>query len=407
MPYLTADLPGIGGEIKQRVEDFHVDELPLYPTSGQGTHVYCRIEKRSIPTPVAVARLARYMNIRPSDIGLAGLKDAQGITTQYLSLEHCDAKKLAEYVDPQMRVIWTGLHTNKLKTGHLLGNRFSLKIRDVGAGQLAAAQAILDVLARRGVPNYFGQQRFGARGDTAELGKALVTGDLERFISIFLGKPQPDDPPDCKAARDEFEIDALERSLKRWPRHYVDQRKALSAYKKKHRPGPAIGAIDKRMKRLYISAFQSELFNAVLARRINTIDQLMIGDLAQKTDSGGVFLVEDIAADQARADDWQISPTGPLVGYRSSFAEGQPGMIEQEIISSCGVDIEQFKNLGPLKAKGARRALRFQLTQPGISAGADEHGEYLELTFSAPPGCYATVVLEEICKNRQPYTRQW
>ena len=407
LPYLTADLPGVGGEIKQRVEDFRVDELPLYNACGEGTHVYFRIEKRGIPTPVAVARIAKHMGVRPGDIGLAGLKDARGVTTQYLSLEHCDEKKLAAYSDPQMRVVWTGLHTNKLKTGHLTGNKFQLKIRGAGEEELAKAQAILDVLARRGVPNYFGIQRFGARGDTAELGKALVCGDLERFISIFLGRPQPDDPPDCKAARDEFEIDAMERSLKRWPRHYADQRKALSAYKKKHRPGPAIGAIDKRMKRLYISAFQSEIFNTFLAGRIDSIDKLLLGDLAQKTDSGGVFLVEDLEADQVRADDWQISPTGPLPGYRSSFPEGKPGQIEREILTASEVELEQFKNLGPLKAKGARRALRFRLHEPSISAGTDEHGKFLELIFAAPSGSYATVVVEEICKNRQSYTRQW
>ncbi len=407
LPYLTSALPGIGGEIKQRVEDFCVEELPLYPASGEGTHVYFRIEKRGIPTPVAVSRIARHMSVRPGDVGLAGLKDAQGITTQMLSLEHCDEQKLASYRDPQMRVIWTGCHTNKLKTGHLAGNKFAIRIRGVGAEQLPAAQAVLDVLTARGVPNYFGCQRFGLRGDTADLGEALVRGDLDEFISIFLGRPFPDDPPDCRAARDAFEVGTLDRSLKRWPRHYADQRKALSAYKKKRRPGPAIAAIDKRMKRLYVSAFQSKIFNAALARRIDSIDTLSPGDLARKSDSGGVFVVaaENLAAEQSRADAGELSPTGPLPGFRGALAEAEPGKIEHEILAEAGIDLEQFKNLGPIKAKGARRPLRFLLHEPSVSAGQDEHGEFLALTFAAPPGSYATVLIEEICKNRQPYIR--
>ncbi|MBN1942513.1 MAG: tRNA pseudouridine(13) synthase TruD, partial [Phycisphaerae bacterium] len=77
LPYLTSDFPGVGGTIKRRVEDFRVEEIPLYDARGEGTHVYFRVEKRGIPTPVAVERIARYMGVRPGDVGVAGLKDAQ------------------------------------------------------------------------------------------------------------------------------------------------------------------------------------------------------------------------------------------------------------------------------------------------------------------------------------------
>ncbi|MCD4824981.1 MAG: tRNA pseudouridine(13) synthase TruD [Phycisphaerae bacterium] len=405
LPYFTSDLPGVGGVIKQRPEDFRVDEVPLYQASGQGTHIYFRIEKRGVATPVAIARIAKYMNVRPGDIGVAGLKDAQAVSTQTLSLEHADAARIAAYRDPQIRVLDTTLHANKLKTGHLAGNRFAIKIRQVGPADLPAAKAILDILARRGVPNYFGIQRFGARGDTAALGEAMVRGRLDEFVAIFLGRPNPDDPPDCKAARDAFEVDALDRALKRWPRHYADQRKALSAYKKKHRPAQAISAVDRRMRRLFVSAFQSAIFNEVLARRIETIDRLTVGDLAQKTDSGGVFRVEDLDVEQPRAENFKISPTGPIPGYRMELAGGDGGVIEREVLAKYDIDLELFKQAGALKAKGTRRPLRFALAEPGITAGEDSHGEFLELSFGTPSGCYATVVVEEISKNRQPYIR--
>lgn len=401
-PYLTRELSGIGGAVKQRAEDFRVDEIPLYEACGEGTHVYARIEKRGIPTPVAVERLARYMHVRPNDIGVAGLKDAHAITTQTISLEHADPKMLAAYADSQLRVLSVGRHGNKLRPGHLAGNRFAIRLRGVGAEQLPTAQAILDVLIRRGVPNYFGPQRFGARGDTAQLGEAIVRNDLDEFLARFLGRPNDDDPPDCRAARDAFEVRALDRALKRWPRHYANQRRALSAYKKKHSPRAALAAIDKRMKRLFVSAFQSAIYNDVLARRIDTLDHVMTGDLARKTDTGGVFLVEDEAVEQPRAAAFEISPTGPLPGYHDRLAQGQPGQIERDVLAQRGLDLDSLKNLGPLKLKGTRRALRFPLREPVITVGDDEHGPYLELTFLAPSGCYATIVVEELCKSRPP-----
>ncbi len=399
LPYLTGDLPGIAGRIRERVEDFRVDEQPLYEASGSGTHVYFRVIKAGIPTPVAIGRIAKYMGVRPSEVGVAGLKDSRALTSQQMSLEHADSEKLARYHDSQMKVVWTGLHTNKLRPGHLAANRFTLRIRGVGSEQLSDAQDIIDVLCRRGVPNYFGVQRFGARNDTAVLGEALVRGDLEEFVAVLLGRAQPDDPPDCKAARDAFDSGFMNRALQCWPRHYSNERRALSAYKKKKRPQHALRATDKRMKRLYVSAFQSRLFNEVLIRRIDSIDRLLVGDLARKCDSGGVFTVEDIAVEQGRADAFEISPTGPIIGYRSSLAVGEAGVIEQSVLSESGITPEDFRNLGSLKAKGARRPLRFRIESPELTAGCDEHGSFIELAFSAQSGCYATVALREIMKD--------
>ena len=143
-PYLTESLPGVGGRIKETSDDFQVDELPLYEPCGEGTHVYFRIRKVGIPTPVAVDRIARYMGVQGRQIGLAGMKDAHAVTTQLLSLEHADIEKIAAYKDPQLKVIWTGRHGNKLRPGHLAGNRFLIRIRDVGLEQLPAAQEVFE-----------------------------------------------------------------------------------------------------------------------------------------------------------------------------------------------------------------------------------------------------------------------
>ena len=399
MPFLTHDMPGIGGTIKDRLEDFRVEEVPLYEPCGEGTHVYFRVVKAGIPTPAAVDRIARYMSVRPGEIGVAGLKDARAVTTQMMSLEHADPAKLAAYKDSQMQVTWTGRHTNKLRRGHLAANRFVIRVRDVGAGQVDSAQAILDVLARRGVPNCFGLQRFGLRGDTAKLGEAMVKSDAAEFVAIFRGRAQPSDPKDGRAARDAFDIDCLDRALKCWPRHYRDQRRALSAYKKKHSASAAIRAIDKRMRRFYISAFQSLIFNEVLTHRIETIDRVVVGDLAEKMDSGGIFTVEDAEAEQARADAFEISPTGPIVGYRGSLATGLPGEAERAAMEEHGITQEDFRHVGAAKAKGSRRALRAKIDDLSVQAGEDEHGQYLQVGLALPSGCYATTVLREVMKT--------
>jgi len=398
LPFLTADLPGIGGRIKDTPEDFRVDEQPLYAASGEGTHVFMQIRKNGIPTPVAIERLAKHMKVRPPDIGLAGLKDAQAVATQWLSLEHADAGRLTAYRDSQMEVVAVTRHTNKLRPGHLAGNRFTIRVRDVGESDLAAAQAALAVLVRRGVPNYFGQQRFGMRDDTDLLGAALVRNDLAEFVALYLGRPRADDPPDCRAARGAFDAGDIEGALRRWPRHYGNERRALSAYKRRGKPGPAVGAIDKRMKRLFVSACQSRIFNTVVAGRIDSIDRVMIGDLAQKADSGGVFSVEDAAAEQPRANAHEISPTGPIVGTRGKLAEGEPGQVERAAVVDSGLDLADFDRVGSLKLKGGRRPLRFLLGEPTLSAGADEGGSFVEACFTAPSGCYATIALREITK---------
>jgi tRNA pseudouridine13 synthase len=399
LPYLTNHLPGIGGSIRQRLEDFQVRELPLYEAGGHGTHVYFTVRKAGLPTTAAVERIARHMGVHPHEIGFAGLKDAQALTWQRMSLEHADPQRFQSLRDPCIGISDITRHTNKLRAGHLAGNRFAIRIRGVGQEHLEAARAALDVLIARGVPNYFGPQRFGARQDTHLLGRAMVAGGLEEFVALLLGRSRPDDPPDCKAARDAFDAGFLQRALDLWPRHYRDQRKALAAYKKKRRPMQALLAVDKRMRRLFVSAFQSHMFNTVLARRLESLDRVLEGDLAQKTDTGGVFYVEGAATEQPRADRFEISPTGPLFGYRSSLARGEPGYLEQQALQESGVDLEAFRGLKPMKVQGSRRPLRFRLIEPGLDAGSDEHGSFIELAFTAPAGAYATVALGEIMKT--------
>jgi tRNA pseudouridine13 synthase len=399
IPYLTADLPGIGGIIKSRCEDFRVDEVPLYEACGEGDHTYFQVRKSGVPTNAAVERIARYMGVSRQAIGVAGLKDAQAITTQWMSLENADETKLARFRDSQVSVEAVARHTNKLRPGHLAGNAFTIRVRDAAEEAIAIAGPIVDVLARRGVPNFFGPQRFGDRGDTGLLGAAIIREDADEFLTLLLGGAREDDPDDQRAAREAFDVGDFEGALANWPKHYGEHRAVLKAYRKKADARRAMGCIDKRIRRLYVSAFQSEIFNAVLADRLATFDTVLTGDWARKHDSGGMFQVEDAHAEAARAERFEISATGPMVGYRSELAAGEPGEIEQRVLDAFGVAREQFRIAGPLKVKGGRRELRFRAEDLAITEGRDEHGAYLEVRFSAPSGSYATVLLGEIMKS--------
>ena len=407
LPYLTANLPGIGGRIKQHTDDFRVEEIPLYPASGEGTHIYFTVRKRGIPTPAAVERIAKHMKVRPAEIGIAGMKDAQALTTQQMSLEHADPERLAAFRDRQVEIIATTRHTNKLRPGHLEANRFAIKVRGAATDGLERAQEILDVLIRRGVPNYFGLQRFGLRNDTADLGRALVTGDLDEFVAIMFGRPIDSDPPDCHAARVAFDQGDIKTALAAWPRHFTHPRRALSAYRKANasrRNSRTVGVVDKRMKRLYVSALQSAIFNDVLAKRIETLDTVMPGDLAARGGGKAVFTVEEapeqLEIELARAAAFEISPTGPIPGYRSSLATDQPGQIERDALAAWGVATEDFRHVDRMKVKGARRPLRFKVSDLELTADTDEISSHLLLKFTAPSGCYATVLIEEMIKSR-------
>ena len=431
MPYLTADLPGVGGRIKASDADFRVVELALYTPIGHGEHVYARIEKTGIPTFEAVRRIARALRIDPRSIGYAGLKDAHAITEQTLSLGNAPLASVEQLDVPGVRVLSVDRHTNKLRMGHLRGNHFTIRIRDANPtsgrpGALLQARTILDVLARYGVPNYFGEQRFGLRGDTHLLGRALVLKDEAAFVRCLVGLPngaaepphgeggphEQAESPSVRQARALFEAGDLEASLPLWPSHMESERRAIQTLI--DRPGEyhrVVRAVSAKMRSFYVSAYQSALFNRVLARRLTggdpmprsgaqqarwqALGTLVLGDLAYIHAKGAVFLVEDPAAEQARADRLEISPSGPLYGFKLTQAQGIPGESEQQVLAEEGLDLEDFRLRG-LRLKGARRPLRFPLSDTEVI----EEGKNLVVSFSLPPGCYATVVLREIMKEK-------
>jgi len=400
---LTADIPGTGGEIKTHDTDFIVEEIPLYQASGSGSHTYAFIEKGGIGTREAIDRIARAVGVPSRHVGSAGLKDVHAVTRQWISIEHVGPERLAKLDLPNVKILDATRHTNKLKPGHLAGNRFIVRLRQLATPVDEAARTaeqVLSILAQKGLPNYFGPQRFGNRENNHLLGKAVIRDDAQGFIDLLLGSPQEGfDSPATARARALYDEGHYQEALSTWPGAQREQCQALRALVKSQGDKKrAYYAVDKHLKGFFVSAYQSEVFNRVLAARMPEIDTLLLGDMAWKHVNGACFTVEDPTVEQPRCDRFEISPTGPLFGQRTTRLTGPAGDIENPILETEGLGDDQFRQMKRLGARGGRRPLRVQPKNAHVTAGADKAGPYLELTFDLPPGSYATTLLTEITK---------
>lgn len=398
LPYLTSDIPGVGGVIKAHNEDFVVEELPRYAASGSGTHVYFMIEKQGMTTAGAITLLAKHLAKRPSDIGYAGLKDAHGVTRQWLSAEHVDPSRLESLDLGRVKVTAVTRHTNKIKLGHLAGNQFTILVRDADVAAIERVTGVMERLMRRGVPNYFGPQRFGVRGDNAYVGLAVLREDFDEALSMMLGRPQPFERDGIQEARRLFDAGDYAGAARCWPHRFHDQAR-ICLQRAKGTARQAWRCVPHGQRRFYFSALQSLLFNRVLSRRIGEVDRLYDGDVAWIHRNGACFTVEDAVSEQPRCAAFETSPTGPLFGRKMKAASGLPGQWEDEVSRDAALTIASLQAEHGGQLEGARRPLRVPLGDPTLDTGEDGRGSFLRLNFSLPPGSYATVVTREICKS--------
>jgi tRNA pseudouridine13 synthase len=319
-------------------ETFVVEEIAAYAPSGEGEHTFLWVEKRGLGTMDAARRLARLLDVDARDVGYAGLKDRNAVTRQWMSVPRVDPERARAIAEPDLVVLEAARHGNKLRTGHLRGNHFELVVR-LAAAEEAAVRARLGALAAGGVPNRFGEQRFGAAGDNAAAGLAILRGERR------------------------------ER--------------------------------DHRLRKLLLSAAQSAVFNHALDLRAAAggLRAVRAGDVLQKVASGGLFVTEDVEVDQRRVDAGELAITGPLPGGREK--EPPPGSparaVEDEALAAAGATREDFARAGR-DLPGARRPFLVPLTlgDPAVQLDPAPSGPgevALRLRFALPAGSYATVVV--------------
>ncbi len=336
LPYLTVDLPGIGGVLRTTPEDFFVDEEPAYLPSGEGDHVYVRFEKCGITTQMAVERFAKALHVKDRDIGVAGMKDRHAVTRQWISLPpptQVDAVKALVLED--IAILEVGKHGNKLRTGHVRSNRFQLRVRGVREDAVQRARAILERLAKPpGAPNWYGEQRFGRDGDNATRGRAIVMGE---------GFPR-----------------------------------------------------DRKLARLLVSSLQSELFNQWLIARMadGYYATVLEGEVLHKI-GGGMFTTEDPVVDGPRLTAGEVVLTGPMFGttMRQPAEHSVAAAREDAILAAAGLERGAFATVRAL-AEGTRRDATITVGEPQV-IGIDDG---IEVTFTLPGGTYATAVMREVMK---------
>jgi tRNA pseudouridine13 synthase len=335
-PLLTHDLRGLGGKIKTIPEDFEVEEIPAYEPSGQGDFLYLWMEKRDLGAEFFTRLLARQLDIPVSEIGTAGLKDRHAVARQMVSVPASAEPKLAQLEGEGIHVLRVSRHTNKLRAGHLHGNRFRILIREPSQPDLTNLPAILDRLREHGLPNYYGTQRFGHDGETLNMGLALLRGE----------KP-------AKPIRSPF------------------------------------------LKKLALSAAQSGLFNHYLAQRLRDglLRRVLPGDVMCKVPFGGMFVVQDVEVEQKRFDARKIVTAGPIFGRKTFAAAQEAAQRESSALTAFELSDQAFAGFGKL-VQGTRRHNLVYLND----LAADVEPDGVRLRFTLPAGSYATVLLREIMK---------
>lgn len=386
---------GLGGAIKERPEDFLVEELPLFRPSGRGDHTIALIEKRATPTFDALLFLSKGAKVSERVIGYAGLKDARAVARQYVSLPKCRPERVLALRHRKFRVLSAVRNEKPLKIGYLRGNRFTIKIRGADLARVDAARSVLETLVARGMPNAYGGQRFGTRQDGHLLGRAMLHEDWRGFADQLLGRPMAlEMNPLMVQAREAYDAGDLKAAHDLFPMKHRTEKKAAGVLARGGSPKEAFEALGKGPRRIWLSAWQSYLFNRVLDRRVRdgTVDRLLEGDIAWLHDSAATVRVRDPEADAPRARALAMSATGPLVGYDGAEPTGAAGRIERAILDEEGADPEAFRD-GHGRARGLRRPLRVPLEEASLDVDAEG---CVVVRFVLPPGAFATVALQHL-----------
>ncbi|WP_155312915.1 tRNA pseudouridine(13) synthase TruD [Desulfosarcina ovata] len=332
LPFATDGLPGIGGIIKATPEHFVVEEALPYTACGEGEHVYITFRRSGWNTADAARAMQKALGLAPSDVGWGGRKDKTAVVVQTLSFR-CGLTAPLPDIEKALaglpfEILTMQRHRNKIKTGHVAANRFTVIVSRPQPDALPRALAIARRIKHTGVPNFYGPQRFG-----------FGMQNVPRGFALFA--------PGRKGRRNAF----------------------------------------------LVSAVQSALFNIWLRQRMEAgvYRQLLAGDIVKKTDTGGMFTVEDIAVDGERFANGEIGYTGPIFGFKMKAAQATAGERETALLDRFGLGPDDFR---PFRAPGSRREAILAL--PDLEIRALDEG--VQFCFTLPSGAYATTVLREFTR---------
>ena len=426
--YVTKE-SGIGGTIRNRYEDFYVEEIPEIVPNGEGPNIWIWIEKLGRTTLDVLLDISRDLHIDRRRMGFAGMKDKKAITRQWICISNMDSDEQFAQVEAlkdnvyktQFLKIVRG--RKKLRMGQLKGNKFRIIVKDIDlSGEITSldeavnrAKTILKQLEKTGVPNYFGWQRFGKpRTNTHLVGEALIQNDLKEAVRRYIGNPSEFESDDSQKARQAYDDGDMDTSLEymhkgmRYEKMMIkelikaynhleeDENGSKIAELDDHAYKRAIYALPKPLQRMFVHAYQSYLFNDVVSHRVAMgIDKYIEGDIIIN-DEERIIRDKTPLEIQELMNNFQANPTSPLYGTKVPFAKGEVGEMEKEILNKYGLSKEDFEcpKMPKLGSHGLRRSMRFQVWD--TSAEIVDDGIAVE--FSINKGSYATAVLREVMK---------
>jgi tRNA pseudouridine13 synthase len=386
-------------KIKCTPDDFRVEELAnpagLRP-DGKGPYTYYKLTKRGVGTLEAIEAIRRRWNLSARQIHYGGLKDRHASTVQYLTIQGGPSQPLQE---PNLTLEPMGYLDRPYGPSHFRGNRFVVVLRDLSPAERDRARRSAVEIPRDGLPNYFDDQRFGSLGESDEfMAEAWIKGDHERALWLAIAEPTPSDRPDTrkeKVVLREFWGNWAEAKT-RLDRSHA---RSLVTYLVDH-PTDFRGAfarLRRELRSIAFSAFQSHLWNLLLARRIEEVtrpDQRIPVEFRAAT----LAVFRDLEPDQVA--ELRRVPL-PLPSARTPLPEGPLGELCKEILAARGLTWEQMrvKHLKDLFfSKGDRAPLFFPANFESREADDDLYPRRrkLELSFDLPKGAYATLVVKRL-----------
>ena len=432
---------GIGGTIRESVEDFIVEEILVDGSKAEisnfaqrqvlgashikNRYLLCVLIKRNWDTFHAVRNIAGQLGIDPRQVHIAGIKDAKAVTAQHITLEDVSMEDLQKVNVKDLEIRGVGYMRHKISAYYMLGNSFNIGINAINRPestiQRQIAETIKELEAVGGVSNFFGHQRFGTRRPITHLvGKAMVKGDFRKAAMLFLAKPSRYEHPESMQARKELEATGdFKQALQGYPRQLRYERLMLRHLVGKENFIGAFKRLPIKLRLLFVQAYQAYLFNRFLSRRIASgfsLNKAEIGDYVVNVERSGLpfpamhrMVRVDTAAeinDSIRKGKMQVA--FPLVGFKQHLSRGIMEEIEKRILEEEDVKPEDFKiTLMPEISEGgelrtvATPVKNFSLQE--ISCDKDDPQKYqARLCFMLFRGCYATTFLREIMKPRNP-----
>jgi len=426
---------GIGGRIRQFTEDFVVEEVfidgskaqvssteTLQPVGG-GRYLICVLVKQDWDTFLAVKKVARRLGISPKRIQIAGIKDAKAFTAQHISIRGVTPERVSRVKIRDISVHPLRFSDERVYSQLLLGNQFHITIRTISHSSSVIEKRVkniqneLSILS--GVPNFFGHQRFGTiRPITHLVGKFLVRGDLEKAALTFLAKPSPYEHPESREARQQLQdTQDFAEALRCFPLHLRYERFMLVRLAKQS--NDFIGAFRKlpsKLRRLFVQAYQSFLFNKFLSQRLKRevgFNEAQVGDYVVHLDRHGLptnefeqATVQSLSSVKKALKEGKMQVAVPLIGFKQHPSEGVQGEIEKKIIKDENVIPRNFyiPSLPEISAPGRLRTVLVPITDLSLEEASRDSSSppkrKLRLSFTLHRGSYATVLLREFMKPR-------